>query len=115
MQHSVLNIHIWGGTHMTFLPKTFIGKWSIGLFMISFLLTIVASIISIVQEPVVNETFYNRLAVNLSMISSLVAVVGAFVFGLVSIIKSKERSLMVYIVSFLGFMTLIFLIGELIF
>lgn len=100
---------------MTFLPKTLIGKWSIALFMISFFLTIVASIISIVQEPVVNETFYNRLAVNLTMIGSLVAVVGAFTCGIVSIIKSKERSLTVYIVSFLGLMTLIFLIGELIF
>lgn len=97
---------------MTLLPKTRIGKWSIGLFIISLLLNIVASIVSVIQEPV---TFYNRTVVNMSAITGLVAMVGAFILGIVSITKSKERSLLVYIASILGFMMLIVLIGELIF
>jgi hypothetical protein len=100
---------------MKIYPKTLLGKWSSGLFIIYLLLNIVASIVSFIQEPVVNETFYNRLAVNISAITGLVALIVAFILGIVSVTKSKERSLLVYIASFLGFMTLIFLIGELIF
>ncbi|WP_210366570.1 hypothetical protein [Bacillus sp. REN3] len=100
---------------MAFLPKTPIGKWSIFLFIICILLNIVASIVSSIQEPVVIETFYRRMTVNISAITGLVAMAGAFILGIVSITRSKERSFLVFLVSFLGFLALIFLIGELIF
>lgn len=101
--------------NMTFLPKTHPGKWSTGLFIIALIFIFVASLVSFVQEPVVNNTFYNRLAVNISMITSFVAMVGASILGIFSIKKSKEHSLLVYIALLLGLMMLIFLIAELIF
>jgi hypothetical protein len=101
--------------NMTFLPKTHLGKWSTGLFIISLLFIIVASIVSFVQEPTINETFYNRLAVNMSMITSFVVMLGSFIFGIVSIKKSKEHSIFVYITLFFGFVMLIFLFADLIF
>lgn len=100
---------------MTFLPKTHQGKWSIRLFIIALLFIIVASIVSFVQESAINDIFYYRLAVNISMIISNVAMVIAFILGIFSIRKNKERSLFVYITLLLGFMMLIFLLAELIF
>ncbi|WP_379969657.1 hypothetical protein [Ectobacillus sp. sgz5001026] len=95
-----------------FLPSTFLGKWSIGLLSTFFLLLALGTIVAQVQGPIEDQTFFNNLAVTIPMVIGLTAGVCAFLIGMISIFKKKERSIFVFLVTFIGLMLLIFLMGE---
>jgi hypothetical protein len=93
------------------LPKTLMGKWSCYLaiaFIMAILLLFSDTVFNLITLP-------NIFVVILSIIS-ITCGVGCFVIALISIIKSRERSILVFLVGLVGFLaTILFLaifIGE---
>ena len=104
-----------------FLPKTKLGKWSIGLIIAMFLLfflgrlfylTIYASLLS--GESILRDIAI-RPGVGLSMLSGFATGIIAFIFGLITIIKDRESSILVFISTGIGSLLFLLLIGEIIF
>ena len=92
---------------ISILPKSSLGRWSVGLaaaFILLFILfqlfqTFVASVR---RNPVSNPGPPSPVIL-MAVVADYISGIAAFVTGLISIIKSKERSI------------LIFLLGEVIF
>ncbi len=97
--------------HISVLPKTSLGKWSVGL-AIAFILFFILLLILTGSNPFGPGT-NPVLAVVLKII--FVGLPGAaFVTGLVSMIKRKERSVLVFVSTALGLWFLICGVGLLI-
>lgn len=94
------------------MPKTTLGKCSIGClgFFFGFLL-VGRAMVAFGQEG--GETFFDNLFISIPMALAGVSGVLAFVLGLISIIKSKERSRLVYATTLIGLLILGFAVGEL--
>jgi hypothetical protein len=56
-----------------------------------------------------------RPALALTMLAGMASGISAFVTGLITIIKQKERALFVYAATLVGALLILFLIGELVF
>lgn len=99
---------------MKLLPSTKLGKLSlkfvVGYFLI-FIFTAVVIIGLFKQEG--GETFSDNLYLSIPMFSAFGLVIAAFVTGIVSIIKYKERSLLVYLPIALGLLIAFFIVGKL--
>jgi hypothetical protein len=79
---------------ISILPKTHLGRWSASLG--------VASILILVLVILYSESNYNMaLAVTLTIVSVGICG-GAFVTGLISIIKNSERSVLVFVGTLIG-------------
>ena len=89
------------------LPKSSLGRWSVGLAAAFILLSILFAVLTgLGGEP---GPFALIFLVNVVIDISFIA---AFITGLVSIIKSKERSVLVYLAVLVGFCALLFYLGE---
>ena len=103
------------------MPKTILGKWSVGLILAMFVLLIIGfSLANSVYESVPSgETIFrdiiNRPALAISMLAGFGAGITAFVIGLITIIKQKERAVLVFVSTIIGFGLTLFLIAEFIF
>lgn len=99
---------------MKLLPTTKLGKWSLVLlagFFLLFIFTAVVIVGLFHQEG--GKTFTDNLLISIPMFSAFVLVIMAFIAGVVSIWKYKERSLLIYVPIVLGLVISAFLIGEL--
>ena len=90
-------------------PKTSLGRWSVGLggafvlvFVLSGVLTGLGGVGPGLGGPILGVAFG-------------ISGIGAFVTGLISIIKSKERSILVFLAAVAGVFCLIFFLGEFLF
>ena len=97
---------------VTFIPKTLLGKWSAGLIIAFFLLLATGMFVVSVLGQTGGETFFDNLWISIPMLSAGVAAIAAFFTGIVSIWKSKERAVLVFIASLIGLLVLWFVIGE---
>jgi len=89
------------------LPKSSLGKWSVGLAAAFILLSILFAVLTgLGDEP---GPFALIFVVNVVIGISFIA---AFITGLVSIIKSKERSVLVFLALLLSFCVLLFYLGS---
>jgi hypothetical protein len=88
---------------ITILPKTPLGRWSVGLAIAFILFYVLAEVLYgfEVLGPGLNPALGNALAIVVAGIG-----VAAFVTGLISIIKSKERSILVFLTTAIGFYSL---------
>ena len=94
------------------MPKTKLGKWSVlclGLFFVFFILAQI--IVASGQEG--GETFFSNLYISIPMTLTALSGVLAFFLGIIGIIKSKERSPLVFIAALIGLLILGFAAGEL--
>jgi hypothetical protein len=89
-----------------FLPKSIIGKWSVGLVAAFILLSVLSSVLTGlggvgpgIVGPIITFAF------GISGIAALVT-------GLISVTKNKERSILVFLALVVGFFTLVFFLGE---
>ena len=97
-------------------PKSPLGRWSVGLaaaFVLLFVLfqTFAASVR---RNPVTNPNPPSPVIL-MAVIAAYVSGMVSFVTGLISIIKSKERSILVSSLVVVGFLSLFFLLGEVLF
>lgn len=103
------------------MPKTLLGKWSIGLIIAMPVLFFAgASFTNTLYSNVpagntIFEDMSNRPVLALSMLAGMVAGALAFVAGIVAIVRQKERARIVYVATVIGAFLLLFLIGELLF
>ena len=90
------------------MPKTLLGKWSVGLIILFFLLFIVLQLLvaSGQQGPGFNPWLAS------AVIPAGIAGIAAFFTGIIAIIKAKERSPLVFLATFIGLVILWFIVGE---
>ena len=107
---------------ISILPKICLGKWSVGLVAAFILISVVNSLVTPprtgpgapVLPPSVAVVAMGILRI-VALIIGLASGIAAFVTGLISIIKSRERSILVFSAVAVGFFVLIFCLGEVIF
>ena len=100
---------------ISILPKTSLGRWSVGLaaaFILLFVLVLVLAYLGVSAAELVDFSSVGLIIAAAFGISGI----GSFVTGLISIIKSKERSILVFVavvgIGLFTLMFLIFFIGE---
>ncbi len=91
------------------LPKTLLGRWSVGLGIAFILLLLLSGILTGVGGvgpgpigPMIGVAFG-------------VSGIAALVTGLISVIRSKERSILVFLAMLVGLFCLFFFLGEFLF
>lgn len=95
-------------------PKTRLGKWSAILILYSiFSLGMLYFFIFLGERG--GMTFFSNLKLAFSGISTAVSGIAAFFTGFISIIMRKERSVLVFLSTFLGMLVLLFVLGEILF
>jgi len=97
-----------------FAPKTTLGKWSVALIIIFIVLLGVFQLL-VASGQRGGETFFSNLILTIPMLTAGVSGILAFVTGLIGIIKSRERSVIVYLAALIGLFVLLFGIGEIVF
>lgn len=103
------------------IPKTKLGKWSIWLIIaMPVLFFIGTSFTSSLYKSVpsgntILEDITRRPALALTMLMGMIVGISAFFVGLTTIIKQKERALLVYVATSIGMLLILFLISEVLF
>jgi|SRR3989344_4318157 len=98
---------------MKALPQTRLGKWSCRLilaFAILFLFTTIVVVGLFHQEG--GKTLLDNLFISIPMISGVLSAIAAFVTGVISVWKYKERSLAVIVPIATGLLIALFILGE---
>lgn len=100
------------------MPKTNLGKWSVGLIPAMFALFVIGTSLAnslYDSVPAGNSLFddiLSRPALALSMLIGFGAGITALVTGLIGIIKHKERAVLVYLSTLVGLAVTFFVIAE---
>ncbi|MFH0828952.1 MAG: hypothetical protein V1907_02115 [Candidatus Kerfeldbacteria bacterium] len=100
------------------MPKTILGKWSVGLIIVMPLLIMLGGSLSntLYKDVAAGETILKDVAARpmlaLTMLAGMLSGISSFVVGLLAIIKRKERSPLVFISTIVGALLMLFLIGE---
>ena len=107
--------------NIRFLPKTKLGKWSVGLIIAMFSLFFVGRLffLKVYTSVSAGETILRdivaRPGLALSMLSGFASGIIAFITGLTTIIRNRERSILVFIATIIGALLILFLAAEVIF
>jgi hypothetical protein len=93
------------------LPKTPLGKWSVWL-IAAFVLLLVAFQLLVVTGQRGGETFLDNLLLTIPIFLAGICGISSLITGLIGIIKSKERSFLVFLATIIGLFVSVFVIGE---
>ena len=96
------------------LPKTKTGKWSTGLLAV-FIMFLIAFQLLVASGRRDGETFFSNLMLTIPILFAGTSGVLAFVIGLIGTIRSRKRSILVFLAMLIGFFVLLFGLGEVIF
>lgn len=100
---------------MKIIPNTTLGKWSLVLLGGSFLLVIFTTVVVVgIFQQEGGETFTDNLYISIPMLISFGLAVATLIAGATSILRDKERALLVYLATATGLLVTIFAIAELI-
>ena len=94
------------------MPKTKLGKWSVGLIIAFCLLLATTMFVVQVLGQEGGKTFFDSPAISIPMLGAGTSAVAAFFTGIVSIWKYKERAILVFAASIIGLLVLLFVVGE---
>lgn len=94
------------------IPKTNLGKWSVRLIIIFFMLFLASNLIARLQEPRIDQTFFSNPLLSIPIFSAGIVGIIAFFAGIASILKHKERSIFVFLTTLIGIFILFFVLGE---
>ena len=97
---------------MIFMPRTALGKWSVGLVILFFLLLATGMLVVSVWKQRGGETFFDNPVIGIPMLGAGVSAIAAFFTGLLSIWKYRERSIFVFISTLIGLFVFWFVLGE---
>lgn len=98
------------------LPKSLLGWLSVGLAAAFFLLFILhQTFAASVQRNPVPIPGSPSLVILITLVADYILAIGSLVTGLISVIRSKERSILVLSVVIASFIVLLFLLGEFLF
>ena len=90
------------------------GKWSTGL-IIALLLFFAVFVILVASGQRGGDTFFSNLALTIPMLLAGVSGISALVTGSIGIVKSRERSVLVFLATAIGLFVLVFSLGEVLF
>ncbi|MDK2849637.1 MAG: hypothetical protein PWR32_304 [Candidatus Woesearchaeota archaeon] len=102
----------------TFKPKTKLGKLSIALIVLIPALFFIGMHSVVFYGPsgkTILQDIILRPAVSLPMLTGFLFGILAFLFGIIALIKKKDLSVLVFISTFIGFLFILFLLGEVLF
>ncbi len=94
-----------------FAPKSKLGKISL-ILIIAFIAGFIIMQILIALGMRGGETFFSNIPLALTGITTALLGIGSFVTGLISIITKKERSILTFVSTLIGFLVLFFVAGE---
>lgn len=94
------------------IPKTKMGCWSAILILCFFVFFVIMQIFVFLGMRG-GETFFDNLPLSMCALFMFLCGVGSFVLGVVSILRYKERSIIIFISAIIGLLVLLFLLGEL--
>ena len=94
------------------MPKTKLGKWSVGLVIAFFLLLATGMIVVSVFHQTGGDTIFDNLWISISMLSAGASAIAATFTGIVSVWRQKERAILVFVSSLIGLLVLWFVLGE---
>lgn len=103
------------------MPKTLLGKWSLGLITaMPVLFSIGTSLTntwyrSVPAGNTIVEDIIGRPVLAISMLAGIVSGILSFITGLIAIVRQKEHSFLVYGATIVGALLLVFLMGEVLF
>ena len=103
------------------MPKTSLGRWSLGLIATMLVLFFIGSSLAsfFYQSVPAGNTIFEDIAMRpvlaISMLLAMVSGLSSFITGLIAIVKQKERALLVYVSTAIGALLILFLLGELLF
>ncbi len=100
---------------ISFFPKTKLGKWS----LICILLAILSAIIVFATIAIFNikggDTFFSTPSLAIPLVLAWFLGCASFLIGLIAIIKSKSRSVLVFVASTVGLLITLYGLAEVIF
>jgi len=99
-------------------PKSNLGKWSIGLIVIvPILLYIGMSIVNFYGSVPAGNTILHDIIVRpgiaLPMLAGFISGIAAFFTGIIGIIRKKDRSILVFLSTAIGFFVLLWCLAQL--
>jgi hypothetical protein len=100
------------------MPKTKLGKWSLGLIIaMPILIAIGSSFANTLYESVSSGStlladISGRPALAITNLAGMASGISAFITGLIAIIKQKERAILVYAATVIGAALIVFLVFE---
>ena len=97
---------------ISFLPKTKLGIWSVALLIFSVILLVIFFLLITVFNQNGGETFFSNLTLTIPMMLAWFSCVLAFIIGIIAVIKSKSRSLLVFLAILVGFLVTLYGIIE---
>ena len=96
------------------LPKTSLGKWSFGLIIVFFLLFVIFQLL-VASGQRGGATFFSNPVLTIPILLAGISGVFAFFTGIISIVRSKERSVLVFLATAIGLFVMLFWLGEILF
>lgn len=100
---------------ISLLPKSKLGICAALLLLLFFLLLGVSILISDWQGYVASQTIFDNLPIAVPMIFAIASALASFIIGLIAIFKSKERSVLIFITTVIGFFFALLFMGEILF
>ncbi|MFC2024475.1 hypothetical protein ACFLTJ_02725 [Chloroflexota bacterium] len=97
-----------------FKPKTNLGKWSAWL-IVAFAILLGAFQLLVASGQRSGDTFFSNPILTTPMLLAATSGIAAFITGLISIVKRKERSIAVFLAVTFGLFVILFALGEVIF
>lgn len=103
------------------IPKTKLGKWSLGFIILMPILFFLGSSLtnlwykSVPAGRTIREDIVRRPALALTMLAGMVAGILAFITGLIALTRRKESALPVYFATTIGMLLILFLLSEIMF
>ncbi len=93
------------------MPKSYLGKWSVGLIAV-FFLSLASLYLFIALGQRGGPGFFSNLFLGIPGFLAGISGIFAFFSGIISIIKDKERAILVFLSTAIGFLVLIWCLAE---
>lgn len=97
---------------VSFFPKSKIGKWALSFFLTQVVLMIIFFSIMTIFDVKGGDTFFSNPELAIPLILAWVSGALAFVFGCITTIKDKPKSILILLITLLTLMTTLFGILE---
>ena len=104
-----------------FIPKTKLGRWSVGLIVVMPILFVIGSSFagSLYESAQAGQTLLADISARpflaITMLAGMAAGIAGFITGILAIFKQKENALLVYVSTVIGGLLSLYLIADLAF
>ena len=102
-------------SRVTVLPKSVPGKWSLGLIVAFFLLYGLFMFMVVVLGQRGGDTFFSNLYLTIPGLLMAASGIAAFFAGIFGVIRKRERAILVFVSTAIGFFILLFCSAEILF